>query len=136
MKETDAIPVVDEDVPPVEVRSEAFIQTGEVCQFLTLAAVLYILATNIHPGLTTLQACWSSQTSDNICLLVAFFLCSQVESWCLIRLNLSSGSLTCICSVSGIMPKNVKQWDGPSNLSRVRGIPSCSDASIIISKFL
>ena len=33
MKETDAIPVVDEDVPPVEVRSEAFIQMGEVCQF-------------------------------------------------------------------------------------------------------
>ena len=33
MKETDAIPVVDKDVPPVEVKSEAFIRMGEVCQF-------------------------------------------------------------------------------------------------------
>ena len=33
MKEAEAIPVVDENVPPVEVRSEALVQTEKACQF-------------------------------------------------------------------------------------------------------
>ena len=56
-------------------------------------------------------------------IFVDFFLCSQVESWCFMWLSFSSGSLTSICRVSRIMPKNVRVLVSPSNFSKARGIP-------------
>ena len=105
-------------MPTVEVRSETLVQMREVCQFFTLVVVLYILATDVRPGRTTLQACWRSPTGDSICLFVAFFLCGQVESWCIMQFSFFSGNLTYICWVSRTMPKNVRQLDGPSNFLR------------------
>ena len=44
MKEAEAIPVVDENVPSVEVRSEVLVQTGKVCQFFDFGC------STLHPG--------------------------------------------------------------------------------------
>ena len=61
---------------PVEVQSEALVETRGVYQIFTLVAVLYIFATDVLPVHTTLEACWKSSTSDSICVFVAFFLCN------------------------------------------------------------
>ena len=38
-------------------------------------------------------------------------------------------------SVSRMMPKNVRDYDGPSSFSKDRGIPSCRHASLMMLRF-
>ena len=104
--------------------------------FLTLAAVRYILVTNILRGFTTLLACWSNRTSDKISLLVAFLQCNRLVSCCFIQLSLSSGCLACIFWVLGMIPRKIRQWDGPSTISIARGIPRYFAMFIIVCKLL
>ena len=101
---------------------------------LRQAASLYILATNVCPGFTTFVACCNNPTWDSISLFVALFLLSQVAKSLRIHCNLSFGRRVSILLVSKVMPKKVRQCDGPSTFSRASGIPSVEHISLIVHK--
>ena len=105
------------------------------CSFFTLAAVAYILPTNILPHQTTLVACWSKPTKESISRFVAFFFSSQVDKVSLIRANLSPGSLISIRAVSKSIPRNEIVVDGPSTFSSANGTPRSSHKCVRMSRF-
>ena len=79
---------------------------------------------NNLPGLMTLVACWSRPTKDRISCFVALFLPNQLAISWWILCNFSSGSQISDFKVSMTTPRNVREVEGPFNLSSANGIPS------------
>ena len=105
------------------------------CIFWSLAAVTYIIATSVLPGLTTFVACCSKLTNERISLFVAFLFFNHVSSFTWIRVSFSCSSLISICWISRIIPRNVKVVDGPSTLLGANGTPSSLHSPMNMFRF-
>ena len=102
---------------------------------LSFAASPYILDTKLLPGFTTFVACCNKPTRDSISLFVALCLCSQLDSRLQILWSFSPGRQASILLVSRVMPRKVRQSDGPSTFSRASGIPKSAHTALIVDKF-
>ena len=98
-----------------------------------MAAVKYVLETKDLPGYTTFVACWRVPTSNRICLLLAFFLGSQVfnNSW--ILASLSGSNLISMQLVAKIIPNKDRDVEEPSSLSVAMGTPNSAHKDTSVS---
>ena len=99
-----------------------------------MAASQFILATNVHPGFTTLVAHCNKPTRDSISFFVVFFFLSQVASRLQILCSLSASKHAMISLVSKVMPRKVRILEWPSTFSRASGKPREEHTFLIVTR--